>query len=153
MTNIHEFISRGKVKCLISLVDVISEVVRKIIKEYLEKSKFMPLSYHASEARKTSEEKELVYAKILIKCSEGVFPCSFLLKCQALKDFGGTAAGTYTAVKDAILSYLDDTSFKNKLVCLTMDGASVTFGAKSCSIKLICEYLGWDVFKFYCVNH
>ena len=34
-----------------------------------------------------------------------------------------------------------------------MDGASVNFGAKSGSIKLICEHVGWDVFKFHGVNH
>ena len=64
-------------------VDVISEVVREIIKEYLGKSKFMSVSCDASEVRKTSEEKELVYAKILIKCStKGVFP---VLSCLNVK--------------------------------------------------------------------
>ena len=43
------------------IMDVINEVVREIIKEYLEKSKFLSLSCDASEARKTSEEKKLVY--------------------------------------------------------------------------------------------
>ena len=142
------------VKACAEMVDVISEVVSEIIKEYLGKSKFMSVSCDASEARKTSEEKELVYAKILIKCSKGVFPCISLLKCQVLKDLGGgTAAGIYEAVKDAILSYLDEPSIKNKLVCLTMDGDSVNFGVKSGSIKRFCDYVGWDVIKFHCVSH
>ena len=55
------------VKACAEMVEVISEVVCKIIKEYLGKSKFMLVSCDASETGKTSEEKELVYAKILIK--------------------------------------------------------------------------------------
>ena len=45
---------------------------------------------------------------------------------------GGTAVGTYEAVKDAIPLYLDEPSFKTKLVCLTMDGL----------IKRLCDYVG-----------
>ena len=60
-------IDKINVKACTELVDVISEVVREIIKEYLGKSKFMLMCCDASEARKTSEEKELIYATILIK--------------------------------------------------------------------------------------
>ena len=42
---------------------IIGDVLSDIVKEYTER--FMSISCAASEARKTSEEKELVYAKIL----------------------------------------------------------------------------------------
>ena len=56
-------------------------------------------------------------------------------------------------MKDAILSYLDEPSFKTKLVCLAMDAASINFGVKSGSIKRLCDYVGSDIFKFHFVSH
>ena len=77
-----------------------------IVQEYMEKSKLVSISFDASEARKTSEEKELVYAKTLIKSAEGVAPCTFYF-WQTLVDFGvGTARDTLQAVKYAVLLYL-----------------------------------------------
>ena len=34
-----------------------------------------------------------------------------------------------------------------------MDGATVNFGVKSGSIKRLCDYVEWGVFKFHCVSH
>ena len=59
------------------------------------------MSGDGSEARKTSSEKELVYAKVLVNGFKGYIPCTFLLKCQTLKNFGGAnAEGTFKAMLD-----------------------------------------------------
>ena len=56
---------------------------------------------HGSEARKTREEKELVYVKVVI---DGRPTCLFLAS-QRMRDFGGTSAD---ALNDAIVSAFGD---------------------------------------------
>ena len=73
------------------------------MKKFIGNSKFISLSGDASEARKISSEKEVVFCKVLVKGFKGYIPCTFLLKCQSLKDFGSAdAKGTFKAMLDAI---------------------------------------------------
>ena len=39
--------------------------------------------------KKKTEEKELVYGKVVAREDHGFVPLTLLLKCQSLKDFGG----------------------------------------------------------------
>ena len=68
-------------KACTELAEVHSEVVKNKVLQFI--------SEHASKARKTSKEKELVFLKILADGFKGVIPNKFALKCQRMKDFGG----------------------------------------------------------------
>ena len=59
------------------------------MKGYFADRNFLALSGDASEARKTFEEKELVFGEILVNDKNGFVSCMFLLKCESLKEFGG----------------------------------------------------------------
>ena len=136
------------------IVDILAEVIRDIMKGYFREGNFLALSGDASEARKTSEEKELVFGKILVKGKNGYVPCMFLLKCQSLKEFGGgTAKGTYEAMINACCEYIDEADLKQMLVCMAADGASVNFGKYNGALNKMAEFVGWDVFRIHCANH
>ena len=138
----------------VEMVDIICEVIVDMMKGFFKNANFVSLTGDASEARKTSEEKELVYGKLLVEGFKGYVPCTFLLRCQSLKKFGGgTASGTFEAMKDAVLLYVDAEKFKQMLICLTADGASVNFGKYNGALKLMSEFVGWEVFRIHCANH
>ena len=103
------------------MVDIISEVIMDIMKGYFEKGNFLSMSGDASEARKTAEEKELVFGKLLVNGHNGFVPCTFLLKCQSLKEFGGgTAEGTFQAMHNAVTHYVEENRLK-EFVLLQME--------------------------------
>ena len=83
-----------------------------------------------SEARKTREEKELVYVKVV---TDGRLTCLFLAS-QRMRDFGGTSAD---ALNDAIVSAFGDYGVDLrgsdilKLTSFCADGASVNMGVRN----------------------
>ena len=107
-----------------------------------------------SEAWKTGEEKELVYGKILVKNDVGVLPCTFLLACQSLKEFGGAGAG---AVRDGMLDacsrFLEFEELKKKVVCLCADGASVNMGRHKGALNQLSEMMDTSPYILYCFTH
>ena len=58
------------------------------ISKILQYCNFFSLQQDGTEARKTKEEKELVYAKVVIRGK----PVELFLKCQRMNDFGGVDA-------------------------------------------------------------
>ena len=99
-------------KACAEFIDVLLEVVQNFMKKSIGNSKFISLSGDASEARKTSSEKELVFCKILIKGFKGYIPCKFLLN---VNHFGGTdAKGTFKAMMDVIMTYISEEEFKQR---------------------------------------
>ena len=136
------------------MVDVLSDVIIGFIKKAIESAHYLALSADASEAKKTSEEKELVYGKVVTKGDRGFVPLTFLLKCQSLKDFGGAdGEGTFKAMLNAIELYIDRETLTKMLVCLTTDGAAVNFGRVKGALTRMLELLEWDALKFHCFNH
>ena len=142
-------------KACAEFIDVLLEVVQNFMKKFIGNSKFISLSGDASEARKTSSEKELVFCKILVKGFNGYIPCTFLLKCQSLKDFDSAdAKGTFKAMLDAIMTYISEEEFKQRLICLCADGASVNFGIHERVIRKMIDFVDWALpFIFHCLNH
>ena len=69
------------------MIDNLAEVISEMM-DYLEKARFASVSGHGSQAWRTGEEKELIYGKFLVRGDVGLSPCTFLLACQVLKDFG-----------------------------------------------------------------
>ena len=134
--------------------EIIAEVVHDFVKDLIEKSNFATISGDASEARKTSEEKELVFSRLIASGCHGVVPVTVLLKCQRLKDFGGgTSDGTFTAMNGAMESYVSSEKFISKLVCAVADGASVNFGKHSGALTQLCQLTAWDIPRIHCMNH
>ena len=60
------------------IVDILAKVIRDVMKSYFAGGNFLALSGDASEARKTSEEKELVFIKILVNDKNRFVPHMFL---------------------------------------------------------------------------
>ena len=120
----------------------------------IEQSRFLTISGDASEARKTSEEKELVFSKILATGFKGVVPITVLLKCQSLKDFGGgTSKGTLDAMLNALSLYASQEVIFKKIICAVADGAAVNFGRHSGALVILSELVGWNLPTIHCMNH
>ena len=105
------------------LTEVICEVIESKVKQLCVATKFAAIYGDASESRKTSEEKELLFTKIVASGFQGVMPLTLLLKCQSLKEFGrGTADGTFKAMIDAVDFYVPKAVFTKKIICAVADG-------------------------------
>ena len=105
------------------LTEVICEVIESKVKQLCVATKFAAIYGDASESRKTSEEKELLFTKIVASGFQGVMPLTLLLKCQSLKEFGrGTADGTFKAMIDAVHFYVPKAVFTKKIICAVADG-------------------------------
>ena len=69
------------------MIDNLAEVISEMM-DYLEKARFASVSGDGSQSWRIGEEKELIYGKFLVRGNVGLSPCTFLLACQVLKDFG-----------------------------------------------------------------
>ena len=106
--------------------EIIAEVIQDKIAEFINQSRFHTISGDASESRKTTEDKELVFLKFLADGFKGIVPVTVLLKCQRLKDFGGgNAEGTLRAMIDALIVYSPKKTFLKKLICAVADGLTL----------------------------
>ena len=85
----------------VEMIDILVEVISEMMKDYIEKARFVSVSGDGSQAWETDEEKELVYGKFLVRGDVGLLPCTFLLVCQVMKDFGGVNAD---AMKEAFIA-------------------------------------------------
>ena len=127
-------ISKSKVnnKAAREMVSCLAEVVTNFVSRKIKESKFISLGCDGSEARKTHDEKELVYCKIVCDGDFGVATPVFILVCQSAKDFdGANADGVFAAMKSACLEYMSQEELKLKVVCIVPDGAAVNFGRRS----------------------
>ena len=107
----------------------LAEVVSELVAEKVKESQFMSVGSDGSEARKTRDEKEMVYGKVVCGGDFGVKMPVFLLACKALKDFGGANAdGVFKAMSAACSEYLSESEIKEKVACIVADGASTNFG-------------------------
>ena len=116
---------------------------------------FICLAGNGAEARKTREEKELVYAKFLAQGEKGHAPITCLLQCYQMRDFGGpTADATFKVMKDALISYTPSEEMaKAMLVIACADGASVNFGVHTGSLTQLKEWSGNGPLLMHCLSH
>ena len=103
-------------------------LIKDDIKCILNSASFFCGEMDGSEARKTKEEKELVFSKLVIKGQ----PVELLLKCQKMSDFGGVDAGANkSAFDDAFCGKdyaLAEERFEKLLIGVCADEASVNMG-------------------------
>ena len=101
------------------MVDILVEVISEMMKDYLEKVRFVSVSGDGCQAWKTGKEKELIYGKFLVRGDVGLSPCTFLLACQVMKDFGSINAD---AVKEEFIAacakFGDMEVLRKKITCL-----------------------------------
>ena len=136
------------------IVNVIAAVIVGCLTDYFKEYNFITASVGASEPRKTSEEKELVFGKVIIKGYNGAVPCCFLLKCQSLKEFREESRkATFEAMKNAITTYMSEEAMKKMLICIAADGAAVNFGKHHDTLNIMKHLVGWDLYCIYCTNH
>ena len=149
-------ISESKVnnKAAREMVSCLAEVVTNLVSRKIKESKFISLACDGSEARKTRDEKELVYCKIVCDGDFGVATPVFIFACQSAKDFGGANAdGVFAAMKSACLEYMSQEELKLKLVCIVADGAAVNFGRRSGALTQWLEWVGRFLLLIHCMNH
>ena len=93
----------------IEMIDILAEVISEMMKDYLEKAGIVSFSGDGSQAWKTDNKKELTSAKFLVSGDVGLSPCTILLACQVMKDFGGVNTD---ATKEAFIA-----AYANLFVC------------------------------------
>ena len=105
------------------MIDILVEVISEMMKDYLEKPRFVSVSWDGSQEWKTGKENELIYGKYLVRGDEGLSPCTFLLACHVMKDFGGrNADSTKEAFIAAYAKFGDMEVLRKKITCLCADG-------------------------------
>ncbi|KAK6171748.1 hypothetical protein SNE40_018183 [Patella caerulea] len=100
--------------------------IREDITKLLGYANFFSCEQDGTEARKTRDEKELVYAKVVVRGK----PIELLLKCQQMNAFGGVdASAIKRSIDDAFQTYgVAGDRYTNCLVSACADGASVNMG-------------------------
>ena len=102
-----------------------------------------------SQPRNTGHEKELLYAKVVIR-GQAV---ALLLKCIHMDDYGSDAVDLKRAVDETITSeYINEEQYKIKLVCVCADGASVSMGRYKGAVTNIKKTRPW-LLDIHCSNH
>ena len=136
----------------VEMIDILAEVIREMMKDYLEKARFVSVSEDGSQAWKTGKEKDLIYGKFLVRGDVGLSPSTFLLACQAMKDFGGVNAD---AKKEAFIAACagDMEVFKKKITCLCADGTAVNMGRKCSALIQLSDYCDVSCPYIHCLNH
>ena len=134
------------------MTEILADTVRKDIKNIVDCHFLSGLS-DGSEARKTREEKELVYIKLVLN---GV-PVTLFLKCQRMIDYGGTDAGAVLkALREAFMSYGVDISVggkdTHKVVSMCADGASTNMGCKRGALTVLKQDITWLII-IHCSLH
>ena len=76
----------------VKMIDILVEVISEMMKDYLEKARFVSVSGDGSQAWKTRGEKELIYGRFLVRGDAGLSPCTILLACKVMKEFGGVCS-------------------------------------------------------------
>lgn len=102
--------------------------IRDDIQHILQNCNYFSCAQDGSEARKTRDEKELVYVKVVIRGE----PVELLLKCQQMSKFGGvTGASVKSAIDDAFTDYslsVSGEKYRKCLISACADGAAVHLG-------------------------
>ena len=125
-----------------AFISYLAEIVRTDVKDLLKSANFISGMCDGSEARKTKEEKELIYVKVIV---DGKPMCLFL-RCQSMKTFGGTdASSVKKAFLDAFAEYGIDVigTDKTKIISVCADGASVNMGCLNGAMSSLKPDINW----------
>ena len=96
----------------------------------------------------------LIYGKFLVRGDVGLSPCTFLLACQVMKDFGGVNAdATKEAFIAACAKFGDMEVLRKKITCLCADGAAVNMGRKCSALIQLSDYCDVSHPYIHCLNH
>ena len=70
----------NKTMC-VEMIDILAKVISEMMKDCLEKARFVSFSGDGSQSWITGKEKELIYGKFLVRGDVGLSPCTCLLAC------------------------------------------------------------------------
>ena len=121
--------STNEHKC-VEFATAIADVQCEEIKEKLTKSKFISVIVDGSMDSATIDN-EMVFIQ---SCNAGKINTNFVRCCQVER---GTAPQVISAIKRAVETVMEWEDFKNKLVALGSDGASVMLGKNNGVIALL----------------
>ena len=135
------------------MVDILVEVISEMMKDYLEKVRFVSVSGDGCQAWKTGKEKELIYGKFLVRGDVGLSPCTFLLACQVMKDFRSVNADAMKEFIAACAKFGDMEVLRKKVTCLCADGAAVNISRKCSALIQLSDYCDSShPYIIYCLN-
>ncbi|XP_064605788.1 zinc finger protein 862-like [Liolophura sinensis] len=139
----------NKVACR-EMVSYLAQALRDDVQNILQNCSFFACEQDGSEARKTREEKELIYVKVVIRGE----PLELLLKCQKMTDFGGvSAANLKRAIDDAFQSYnVSGDKYQKGLVSACADGAAVNLGRLNGAMTVLKAERPWMLI-IHCSAH
>ena len=144
-SKVNTFAAREMVSCL-------AEAVTNMVETKIKESTFVSIGCDGSEARKTRDEKELVYCKVV--SDFGFATPVFILACKSAKDFGGANAdGVFAAIQNSGLEYMTEEEIENKLPCIVADSASVNFGRLTGALTQWSMRLTRFLLVIHCMNH
>ena len=140
------------------LITILASVVREMVKELVcsDATHFICLAGDRTEARKTREEKELVFAK---------FPgtgrkraCTNYMSSRMLPNARFSLVrltdATFKVMKDALISYTPSEEVAKAMrVIVCADGASVNFGVHNGSLTQLKEWSGNEPLLMHCLSH
>jgi len=129
----------------------LAKALRSDIKAILSLTNFFAGEMDGSEARKTKDEKELIYCKVVIRGQ----PVELFLRCQKMIDFGCVDADcTKKAFDSAFLQDygVSEERYNNLLIAACADGAGVNMGRISGACTLMKSSRPW-LLLIHRVNH
>lgn len=133
-------------------VQYLADAMRDDIQSILKSANFFSGEMDGSEARKTQEEKELIYTNVVIRGR----PVELFLKCQRMTDFGGVDAKGTKAAFDAAFQIdfkVPQEKYDKHFVSVCADGAAVNMGRISGACTVMKqESRPWLVIV-HCANH
>ena len=128
--------------------------MREYCEQITKESPFISVLSDGSQARKTKEDKELLFARVVKNGS----PTYMLLTLLNMSEYGGTDANSIKSAIDGVFDAecgdikLTEGEYRRKLISSTADGASVNFGAFQGVLTQLAENRDWLI-KIHCVNH
>lgn len=133
-----QFVSKGAKsndKSCREFIQYLASAMREDMKAMLKCANLFSCEMDGTEARKTRDEKELIYVKLVVNGQ----PIELFLKCQKMSKFGGVdALCLKNAIDDAFANYnMSDDKWRLGLVSACADGASVNMGKLSGALTVM----------------
>ena len=146
----------GKIhrKACAEFIECLAKVVRNDLREILNNSNFYSTLFDGSQPKKTFSEKELLFAKVVIR-GEAV---ELLCKCIHMDDYGSDAADLKRAFDETLkddyqLHSNNGNRFTYLLVSHCADGASVNMGRYNGACTLMRNDEREWLLIIHCSNH
>ena len=138
-------------KACAQFIEILANIIRAGIKNILQTLNFFSSLFNGPQPKKTFSEKELLYAKVVIRGKA----VELLCKCIHMDNYGSDAVDlkhTFDEIiKDTYKIPLD--RFFNLIISVSTDGASVNMGIYTGACTQIKNDGQYWLLKIHCANH